>query len=159
MTDHAESPHAPLTPSAAGDAHAPNAGHTAGHDPHPHAHEAETSIPEAENLPIGKVVTVIVVSLIIFAIGGVWSLVIRKATIASMNPTGAAGIPARLGSEELGMVDQIPFELNHWVKDDRAASHETLSTYGWVDRKAGTIRIPIERAMELQLADAKEQKK
>jgi hypothetical protein len=27
----------------------------------------------------------------------------------------------------------------------------TLSTYGWVDKKAGVVRIPIDRAMELQL--------
>ena len=26
-----------------------------------------------------------------------------------------------------------------------------LSTYGWTDKKAGVVRIPIERAMELQL--------
>jgi hypothetical protein len=28
---------------------------------------------------------------------------------------------------------------------------QMLSTYGWVDKKAGVVRIPIERAMELQL--------
>jgi hypothetical protein len=27
----------------------------------------------------------------------------------------------------------------------------TLSTYGWTDKKAGVVRIPIDRAMELQL--------
>ena len=27
----------------------------------------------------------------------------------------------------------------------------TLSTYGWTDKKAGIVRIPIDRAMELQL--------
>jgi hypothetical protein len=27
----------------------------------------------------------------------------------------------------------------------------TLSTYGWVDRKTGAIRIPIDRAMQLEL--------
>ena len=26
-----------------------------------------------------------------------------------------------------------------------------LSTYGWTDKKAGVVRIPIDRAMELQL--------
>jgi hypothetical protein len=32
------------------------------------------------------------------------------------------------------------------VRQDEA---ETLSTYGWVDQKAGTVRIPIDRAMDL----------
>jgi hypothetical protein len=31
----------------------------------------------------------------------------------------------------------------------RLAEEQTLSTYGWVDEKAGTVRIPIERAIEL----------
>ena len=31
----------------------------------------------------------------------------------------------------------------------RQREAETLSTYGWVDQKAGTVRIPIDRAMEL----------
>jgi hypothetical protein len=31
----------------------------------------------------------------------------------------------------------------------RSASEAQLRTYGWVNRDAGTIRIPIERAMEL----------
>lgn len=33
----------------------------------------------------------------------------------------------------------------------RAAEHETLTTYGWSDKNAGTYRIPIERAKELLL--------
>jgi hypothetical protein len=31
----------------------------------------------------------------------------------------------------------------------RAKEEETLSTYGWVDRASGVVRIPIERAMEI----------
>jgi hypothetical protein len=31
----------------------------------------------------------------------------------------------------------------------RKSEEETLTTYGWVDRKAGVVRIPIERAMQL----------
>lgn len=33
----------------------------------------------------------------------------------------------------------------------RAREDELLSTYGWTDKKAGVVRIPIDRAMELQL--------
>jgi hypothetical protein len=32
------------------------------------------------------------------------------------------------------------------IRTDEA---DTLSTYGWVDQKAGTVRIPIDRAMDL----------
>lgn len=31
----------------------------------------------------------------------------------------------------------------------RAAEEKVLTTYGWVDREAGVVRIPIERAMEI----------
>ncbi len=118
-----------------------------------HAHD--TTIPEPENVALGKVISVGVISLLVFAIGSVWALRMRTATIAAMNPHGPIALPANFGAEEQGIVDQIPFELNHWVKDDRAASAKQLGSYGWVDRKAGTIRIPIERAMELQVAEQK----
>jgi hypothetical protein len=35
-----------------------------------------------------------------------------------------------------------------WARQD-AAVHQHLETYGWVDRAAGTVRIPIDRAMQL----------
>ena len=35
----------------------------------------------------------------------------------------------------------------------RAAEEEVLSTYGWSDREAGTVRVPIERAMEMLAAE------
>jgi hypothetical protein len=38
----------------------------------------------------------------------------------------------------------------------RAAEIERLSSYGWVDRKAGVVHIPIERAMALVAAEAEE---
>ncbi len=34
------------------------------------------------------------------------------------------------------------------LKDLRAAEDALLNSYGWVDRNAGTVRIPIEKAME-----------
>ena len=33
----------------------------------------------------------------------------------------------------------------------RAAEDAELKSYGWIDRKAGTVRIPIDRAMQLLL--------
>lgn len=35
------------------------------------------------------------------------------------------------------------------LNDIRLREEDTLSTYGWVDEKTGTVRIPIDRAMEL----------
>lgn len=35
------------------------------------------------------------------------------------------------------------------LNDDRLREERTLRSYGWADEKAGTVRIPIERAMDL----------
>jgi len=42
-------------------------------------------------------------------------------------------------------------ERNELTKD-RLREEQTLATYGWVDEKAGTVRIPIDRAMDLIVA-------
>ncbi|HEX3730011.1 MAG TPA: hypothetical protein VHV47_09410 [Opitutaceae bacterium] len=38
-----------------------------------------------------------------------------------------------------------------------AAARARLTGYGWVDRRAGIVRIPVERAMELMAASGSEQ--
>ena len=35
------------------------------------------------------------------------------------------------------------------INDFREQEEQTLNSYGWVDQKAGVVRIPIERAMQL----------
>lgn len=35
----------------------------------------------------------------------------------------------------------------------RALQLERLSSYGWVDREAGTVRVPVERALEMVASD------
>jgi len=37
------------------------------------------------------------------------------------------------------------------IQQLHAEEERILSSYGWVDKKAGVVRIPIDRAMELQL--------
>jgi hypothetical protein len=37
------------------------------------------------------------------------------------------------------------------LKDLRSQEDRILTTYGWVDQKSGVVRIPIDRAIELQL--------
>jgi len=44
------------------------------------------------------------------------------------------------------------------LKTLREEADKTLTTYGWVDKNKGVARIPIERAMELTVADLAKQK-
>jgi len=44
------------------------------------------------------------------------------------------------------------------LRDLRAKELAGATTYGWVDQTKGVVRIPIERAMELTVADLKTKK-
>jgi hypothetical protein len=44
---------------------------------------------------------------------------------------------------------QLEIDERTELNKDRLREEQTLSTYDWVDQKAGTVRIPIERAMDL----------
>jgi hypothetical protein len=53
--------------------------------------------------------------------------------------------------DEITRFPQPRLERNERVeiKDFRLKEEQTLNSYGWVDEKAGVVRIPIERAMQL----------
>ena len=40
-----------------------------------------------------------------------------------------------------------------WIRQDQAV-REHLTTYGWIDRDAGVVRIPIDRAMQRLVEEA-----
>ncbi len=57
--------------------------------------------------------------------------------------------PTRTAPREIGIVDQTLIETEAYGELLRAQQRRVLAHYGWVDRRAGIARIPIERAMEL----------
>jgi hypothetical protein len=63
-------------------------------------------------------------------------------------PKAKAPRPARMGESEISIVNQRPFELEDQAPRLRAEQGARLESYGWVDRSAGVIHVPIERAME-----------
>jgi hypothetical protein len=70
-------------------------------------------------------------------------------------PSDTRRIPPQYnGDYQKYLQDQFPapqLEINERTElnDIREHEEETLSTYGWVDQSAGTIHIPIDRAMDL----------
>jgi len=44
---------------------------------------------------------------------------------------------------------QLEIDERMELNKDRLREEQTLSTYDWIDQKAGTVRIPIDRAMDL----------
>ena len=105
------------------------------------------------DMNLGKIVIVGLVSLTLFALGIVWAyrlMVGREGDIRET--TGVAAEAPQLGKTEIGIVDQVPFEIDHRVEKWRADHKKALASYGWVDRAKGIARIPIEQAMERAVA-------
>jgi DNA-directed RNA polymerase subunit K/omega len=109
---------------------------------------------EEDKIDFKKVITVGVVSLVIFALASWWAISILHSETAILSKRGQRHVPAEIGSAEIGIVDQVPFEgdarLAHW----RAERAEQLNGYGWVDRPRGIIHIPVDRAMDEIVAGA-----
>lgn len=51
------------------------------------------------------------------------------------------------------LTDKVLTADNPVLRDLRATEHAKLNKYQWIDKKAGTVRIPLDRAQELTLRD------
>jgi hypothetical protein len=75
--------------------------------------------------------------------------------LVSAAPSDTRRIPPQFGNNyEKYLQQDFPapqLEINERTElnDIRLREEDTLSTYGWVDQKSGTVRIPIDRAMDL----------
>jgi hypothetical protein len=58
-------------------------------------------------------------------------------------------VPQEIGQSKIALVEQQLFESATRGRRDHAARREKLDSYGWVDRKAGVVHLPIDHAMEL----------
>jgi hypothetical protein len=110
---------------------------------HPAGHETQdAAIGPLAFTALGLALMVAAVALIIYGI--LQYLEAHPATTARPNPMAAedSQIPPAPRLEEHPAIE---------IQQLRAQEDLTLSTYGWMDKKTGIVRIPIERAMELQL--------
>lgn len=116
------------------------------HDPHKDAHGHTGS---EDEIAYGKVILIGVVSLAIFALSTVWAAVIlSKETKKVEGETGLVHRPPRVEQEEIGIVDQVPFNVDHRLARWRREHDARLNGFGWVDRGKGIAHVPIDRAME-----------
>lgn len=111
---------------------------------HPHGKTSE------DEINYGKIIGVAVVSLIIFALSTVWAaIILRKEAGKVEDPRGVAEArPTEIGRQEIGIVDQIPFDSDRRLSIWKAERTARLNGYGWVDRAKGIAHVPIERAMD-----------
>ncbi|HZA51153.1 MAG TPA: hypothetical protein VE549_10450 [Myxococcaceae bacterium] len=111
--------------------------------------------PEDERLPIPLITAVGLVSTVVFALGILWAVQIMSGVEEdNTREFGARGVPTELGKPEIGMVDQTLFKKEERADQLKREKLEQLSNPGWVDRKGGIVRIPIDQAMK-EVAEGK----
>ena len=91
---------------------------------------------------IGLALTVVVVGFIVY--GTFRYLAAHPVTSAQSNPMTVfdSQIPPAPRIEEHPAIE---------IQQLHVQEDQTLSTYGWMDKSKGVVRIPLDRAMELQM--------
>jgi hypothetical protein len=112
--------------------------------------------PEAqaeEAIHWGKVLGVGIGALIAFTIA-VWITARFMQTRERMlQPNGPDPVPRQIGEGEIGIVDQVPFDVARAAAQYRRERLERLGSWGWVDRKRGIVHMPVEKAMDAVVAE------
>ena len=119
---------------------------------HQPSHATELMEPPAaqaeEGIPWGKVIGV-GAGWAILLIVSIWIVVrMLHAREKELQPNGPDPLPQQIGQGEIGIVDQVPFDVTRALQAYRTDRIDKLEHWGWVDRKAGVVRMPIEEAMD-----------
>jgi hypothetical protein len=104
---------------------------------------------ELSDAPIRPIVLVGAVLALVGAV--VLALSVGVFRFFSERPVEAPPNPMAIVAPEFPPAPRIEVAPSIEYQQLRAEEDRILSTYGWVDRKAGTTRIPIDRAIDLQL--------
>lgn len=109
--------------------------------------------PENENLPVGKIAAVAIVSCTCFALAVLWAVGILHGVVEeTQQQTGVVHKAEAIGRPEIGMVDQQLYQVEHRANELTQAKLGKLEQYGWVSRKDQLIHIPITEAMKAVIA-------
>jgi hypothetical protein len=116
------------------------------------SHSTEQMAPPAEQAAEGiqwaSVLGVGFGSIVVFTIAVLISARLLHAREKELQPNGPDPMPAQIGQGEIGIVDQAPFDVTRVLQVYRQDRLDRLEHWGWVDRKAGTVHMPIGEAME-----------
>jgi hypothetical protein len=112
-------------------------------------------VQEEDRIAGGKIVAVGFISIAIFIVGAFWSVSIQNRNMGGITEeplpgTAKAAVPMK---PEVGIVYQWPFYKSQYGNDVRAAKQQWLTSWGWVDKSAGTAHMPIEEAMKKLVAE------
>lgn len=119
---------------------------TAKHVPHGHGpNDAyEKSDADVRGIVISAGVFVVFTALILFMVAGFFRF------FAGLEDTGPPVSPLA-AQREIPPEPRLEVRPYQQFAGERERQESTLHSYGWVDQKAGTVHIPIDRAMDLLL--------
>ncbi|MFT3917615.1 MAG: hypothetical protein QM704_27070 [Anaeromyxobacteraceae bacterium] len=116
-------------------------------DAHASAHGGHEPVrQEDDRIHTPTIVFVGVASLVVFLVASAVAIHYLHGRQAEHGPLAAA---TEAGKSKIGMVEQDYFDVAVRGERQAASKRERLATWGWVDRDAGTVHMPIDRAMEL----------
>ncbi len=104
---------------------------------------------EQDRISTGRIVAVGVASLALFFAASLVAGRMMARDRAALLPDGPPAAPSELGRPKIGIVEQQPFERTRTGPEWKAEQLRRLDGLGWVDRKEGLARIPVDRAMDL----------
>jgi len=106
--------------------------------------ESDVNIRGILGFAVGLIVVAVVIHLLIYVLFGYFDS--REGRKVTVEYPLAAGQGDRLPPEP-----RLQTNPRQDLLDLRAREDEVLGSYGWVDRNAGVVRIPIDAAMKLTL--------
>lgn len=112
-------------------------------------------IAEPDDMRVTRAIVVGVVSLLTFAVSGVWAYYIYAAERDVRLPEGAAATPAAITQRqyEVGIINQWQFEEDVRALRLTAQRQQALQQAGWVDRQKELVHLPIQDAMQQVIQD------
>ncbi len=109
--------------------------------------------PEARQEPdrpnVKALVAIALGTLVVFASFLVAVIFLLRARETAFAPHGQPPAPEVLHQPEIGLVNQRPFGEQPDAEEMRRRAADRLGSYGWVDRDAGLVRLPLDRALQL----------
>jgi hypothetical protein len=109
-------------------------------------------VQEEDRIASGKIILTAVVSLALFGVGTLWSIKIQRDEMKGIATQNHIYGPTEAGKPEIGLVYQWPFNISHYAADKVEAKKIPLDEYGWVDKKAGVVHVPVEQAIQRYVA-------
>lgn len=119
---------------------------------------------EPDRVSVGPIVkfavTLTVVSLVTMVlVWGLFRLLEARTRATEAGPTPVEAERPRTAEQKLPPEPRLEIDATASLARLRAEENARLTSYGWVDKPAGIVRIPIDRAMELLVENEREKRK